>query len=209
MFVPPCDARRSKSVIEMGKKKLIRKTLIASAAILLVFAVACDNPFDPLEQSSVIKGLTYIDFAGSWERWTSDPLYDGFVITMEYFNEFGDSLEFKDKDHKIVIEFYTQRIVGGEVDDEGNTTGGQPTYDRKIFTNTITFCCTDDDIRIPKDLYMPALAASGTDLLEEDGVVFVWVKVYPPEADPQPMLQVGYPDIVVYKPPVTEVTPNP
>ena len=29
-------------------------------------------------------------------------------ITMSYFNEFGDSLSFHDKPHKITIEFWSQ-----------------------------------------------------------------------------------------------------
>src|SRR5512138_1196550 len=91
----------------MSKRALGFRCAIAVAMFIpLLFLASCENPFDPLSDEGRIEGLSYIDWAGSWERWDSDPEYDGFVIPMEYYNKFGDALEFRNKSHDIKIEFY-------------------------------------------------------------------------------------------------------
>ena len=52
----------------------LRSSLFGAVALLLAGAVAgCDNPFDPLNKSDKIQGLTYFDFAATQEHWDSDP----------------------------------------------------------------------------------------------------------------------------------------
>ncbi len=111
----------------------IRKNAFFLLLALLLVSMglaACTNPFDPLTTSDSIRGLSYIDFSLIWDRWDSDPEGDGISVTVEYFNEFGDSLEFHDKPHKVVIEFWTEKIVGGTTDpDTGEPVGGRPSND--------------------------------------------------------------------------------
>ena len=87
----------------------LRSLLFLVVAVAMAGAVAgCDNPFDPLKSSDKIQGLTYFDFAATQEHWDSDPEWDGVQITMSYYNEFGDALNFHDKPHKIEIEFWSE-----------------------------------------------------------------------------------------------------
>ena len=84
----------------------LRSLLFWTVAVLIAGPRAgCDNPFDPLKSSDKIQGLTYFDFSATQEHWDSDPEWDGVQITMNYYNEFGDSLNFHDKPHKVEIEF--------------------------------------------------------------------------------------------------------
>lgn len=195
------------------KRKTIKRCwpLILSLILLMPMLISCDNPFDPLDKTDEIKGLTFIDWTGNWERWDSDPEYDGFVIIMEYFNEFGDSLEIKDKAHEIKIEFYTQKEINQEIDEEtGDAKEGTGVNvpDRLIFEHTTIFSNTDDSIRIPKELYIDALRGAGFDLDDDEVLVYVLVHVFPPKAIPQQELIAGYPDQIVHKPEVGP-TPNP
>jgi hypothetical protein len=171
---------------------------IAVMAFALLFLAACDNPFDPLHQSSRIDGLSYIDWSGSWDRWDSDPEYDGYVITMEYFNKYGDNLEFRDKSHDIKIEFYSQTA----------STDGDITVGSLIFSQTVRFSNTNNDIYIAKELYAAALSAAGYDLETEPAEVFVLIHVYPPDAYPQAELKAGYSSQIVYQPDTGD-EPNP
>ena len=175
--------------------------LLGAFALLLVAMLGgCENPFDPLDKSEEIKGLAYIDFALTWDRWDADPEYDGVVIGIDYYNEFSDSLSFHDKPHEVVVEFYTQREDGPEE---------TPiiTYDELFYTQTITFSNADDDIRIPVEAYRQALRDGGYDL-DAEATAFVIVRVFPPKQLPRPELFVGYADQSVFKP-EAEATPNP
>ena len=69
-------------------------------------------------------------------------------LSIEYFNEFGDSLSFHDKPHRVVIEFYTQKT--------GGTQWSTPTPDEKspaalrpsttlFFTYPVVHTNSDDD----------------------------------------------------------------
>lgn len=99
------------------------KFLMLGAMSMLVAGVlaGCENPFDPINKSDKIQGLSYIDFSSTWDRWDSDPEYDGVTISLEYYNEFGNSLNFRDKPHDVVIEFWTTRDT--EAVDPTTTTG--------------------------------------------------------------------------------------
>jgi hypothetical protein len=181
------------------------------AAFSIAFLSSCGNPFDPLSPSGEIKGLTYIDFSQSWSQWNSTPEYDGLLLTIDYFNEFGDGLEFKDKSHAVQVEFYTQRLVNPQKDP---LTGkplpdtGTPTFDQQFFVGRFTHKNSDDDIRIPKEMYVGALAGAGFDLSADVGGVYIIVRVFPPQGKPLSELLVGYPDQLVFKP-FIDVTPNP
>lgn len=189
----------------------LNRKIVWFVTVLAVLTLgACENPLNPLDKSDKIRGLSYIDCSLTWERWDSDPEYDGVIVTMEYYNEFGDSLSFHGKPHELIIEFYTQKVVGGEKNpDTGNIEGGRTTYDRLIFSYPVVFSHADDEIRIPIEAYQGSLQASGYDLEKEDALVFLIVKVRPPQAHPLPELLVGYADQTVSKPPEADVTPNP
>ncbi len=169
--------------------------LILSLAALCLLFTGCDNPFDPLEDSDEIMGLTYVDFATEWAKWDSDPYSDGLLFTPEYLNEYGDSLEFSDKPHDVQIEFYENRLVT-----VGTTS--YTTYGNKIWTYKTTYRNTSDNIRIPVELYLGALKSAG---VANTGVgstaaasVYILLRVYPPKDIPQHELVVGYPDNEVY-----------
>jgi len=184
----------------------------------------CENPFDPLDKSDEIRGLSYIDFSLTLERWGSDPRsFDGAVVSPEYFNEFGDSLSFHDKPHKVVTEFWTQGALLADTDPEtGEPIAGSgiPTNGALIFSYPVEYAFADDEIRIPREAYEPALAAAGYDIApttDEEGNfvpnspvnLFVIVRAFPPKADPRPMLFAFYPDQEVWKPAEAVVTPLP
>ena len=180
--------------------------LVVSLFAAFTFA-ACENPFDPLDTSSEIRGLTYIDFGVTWDRWDSDPEYDGVSVTIEYFNEFGDSLAFHSKAHDIVIEFYTQTpaytITNPETD---TTTPGPLTFDSLFFSYPATISNSDDVIRIPIEAYGDALVRAGYDLKDPDGAkAFVVVRVYPPDAYPQEELNSWQNDVPVFEPELVPV----
>lgn len=178
-------------------------TFFLLLALLLVSMslAACTNPFDPLSKSDSIRGLSYIDFSLIWDRWDSDPEGDGVSVTVEYFNEFGDSLEFHSKPHKVVIEFWTEKIVGGVTDPETDvTTGGRPANDVLIFSYPVEHDFSDDDIRIPIEAYAGVLEANYEQFPEEAVSLFVMVRVFPPQQDPRPELVAYYAAQTVYEP---------
>jgi hypothetical protein len=176
--------------------------------VITLFAVftfaACENPFDPLDTSSEIRGLTYIDFAVEWDRWDSDPEYDGVSVTIEYFNEFGDTLAFHSKAHDVVIEFYTQTPAYFITDPEkpdAEPTPGPLTFDSLSFSYPATISNSDDVIRIPIEAYGDALVRAGYDLKDPDGAkAFVVMRVYPPDAYPQEELNSWQSDVPVFEP---------
>lgn len=178
-------------------------SMIGAFALVAVAALGgCENPLDPLDKAEEIKGLTYIDFALTWERWDSDPEYDGVIVGVDYFNEFGDSLSFHDKPHQIVIEFYTQKTLNAKSD------APIITFNKLIYSQSITLSNADDDIRIPVEAYRQALLDNRFKL-KEDALLFVIVHVFPPKQLPRPELVVGYSDQTIFKPEVAETTPNP
>jgi hypothetical protein len=75
--------------------QMVRKNAYFLLAVLLLTIgfTACTNPFDPLDKSDSIRGLSYIDFALTWDRWDADPEGDGVVVSIEYFNTFNDSAQ--------------------------------------------------------------------------------------------------------------------
>jgi hypothetical protein len=177
-----------------------KSALFAALALLMagVFA-GCENPFDPLDKSDKIEGLTYVDFSATWERWDSDPQGDGLVVSLSYYNEFGDSLAFHDKPHKVVIEFWTQK-------DKNEGVEGSSSYlmkDQLFFSKTIEFSNSDDDIRIPIEAYYQALQAAAP----VDYTGFINVRVFPPQQYPRTELVVAYSDKVFYEPEVAEDQP--
>ncbi|HUU59813.1 MAG TPA: hypothetical protein VMZ50_09735 [Phycisphaerae bacterium] len=183
---------------------VLRRTILGAIALVAaVMVAACTNPFEPISKSDKIEGLSYVDYSLTWDRWDSDPEYDGVVITPDYSNEFGDALSFHDKPHRVVIEFYEQII---DEDDAAAPiqVGGL------VFSRSVEYENSDDDIRVPIEAYRSALEAADYDLAEE-AQLFVVMRVFPPQAFPRPELPVGYPDQTVFKPEVTEenLTPNP
>jgi hypothetical protein len=196
-----------------------RAFLLLGAFVLLAVATlaGCENPFDPMSKSSKIEGLSYIDFSITWDRWDPDPLYDGVTVKMSYFNEFGDSLSFHDKAHNIQIEFWTQKDVNATTtgtSGTSGTTGTTPTtgtvvntFDKLIYTKTVEFSNSADEIRIPIEAYKSSLSTAGLDLAA-NVEVFVIVRVFPPLESPRRELVVGYAGQTVFKPETTTVTPN-
>ncbi len=186
------------------------RKLTCLLAILAIFSFGdCSNPLDPIDTSSRIRGLSFIDFSMTWDRWDSDIEFDGVAVTVEYFNEFSDSLTFHDKTHRITIEFYTQKLVGQtENEDSGELEGGLPTVDELIFSHNVRHSNSDDEIRIPIEAYRESLESAGFDLTE-DVQVFVVLTVFPPLADPLPQLQQVFADQVVFQPEPTAFTEEP
>jgi hypothetical protein len=175
----------------------------AFALVAMTVLPGCENPFDPMQKSGQIQGLSYVDFSLTWDRWDADPLYDGVTVKMSYFGQYGDSLSFHDKPHNIVVEFWTQKDLDGDP-----TTTTDKTFDKLIFSKSIVLANAADDIRIPIEAYRDALVSPGGFDLTTDVTLFVIVRVFPPEAFPRQELKVGYPDQPVYKIPVSPVTPN-
>jgi hypothetical protein len=169
-----------------------RWAAVAVIALLPLFMNACSNPFDPLNETAEIRGLKFIDFTAAWSQWDSDPEFDGVIFSFVFNNEFGEGLSFKNKPTNILIEYY---ISNGA------------TFGELLFSDLVTIKNSDDRIRVPKELYIPKLAAKGI-ALDADVSVFIMIHVFPPKELPQKELVVGKPNLLVYKPP-TGITPNP
>jgi hypothetical protein len=189
----------------------LRSLLFGAVALLLVGTFAgCENPLDPLNKSEEISGLSYIDVAATWDRWDSDPQYDGVLLDMSYFNEFGDTLAFHDKPHSIVIEFWSQQDTGLDTDPPGPSFLVQ---DELLFSKTVEFSNADDSIRVPVEAYLSSIPSdlfldpNGVPLTEVKG--FLVVRVFPPLAVPRTELLVALPDTIFFKPEVAQDTPNP
>jgi len=196
-----------------------KNAFVLLLALLLVSMglAACTNPFDPLTKSDSIRGLSYIDFSLVWDRWDSDPEGDGVSVTVEYFNEFGDSLDFHDKPHRVVIEFWTEKLVGGIEDEEGTIEGARSANDVLIFSYPVEQDFSDDDIRVPIEAYSGALAANfetfpeftiSNAAAEPPENVFVLVRVFPPNQDPKPELVAYYSAQTVYEPEAAVLDPG-
>ena len=156
--------------------------------------------------SSEIRGLSYITFAVTWDRWDSDPLYDGVSVEVEYFNEFGDSLSFHDKKHDIVIEFYTQQVAYTIPDPDPTKPDkdGPLTFDNLFYTYPATVESSDDVTRIPIEAYFGTIQANydltSEPIVKDGAKAFVVVRVYPPIDYPQPELTSWQSEVVVFKP---------
>ena len=152
----------------------LRSLLFFVVAAAVAGAVAgCDNPFDPLQSSSKIEGLTYFDFAANQEHWDSDPEWDGLQIDMNYYNEFGETLSFHDKSHKVKIDIYSEKS-----DDST-----PPVVTRSFLTSkTVEFSNSDDSIRIPIEFYGGLLEYADP---PEDITGCLQVRIYPPQGSPQ------------------------
>jgi hypothetical protein len=178
-----------------------KSALFGVVALLMAGAFAgCENPLDPLDKSDKIQGLTYIDFSASWERWDSDPQGDGLLVTLTYSTEFGDSLSFNNKPHKVVIEFWTEK------DKNDGVEGASPyqAKDQLFFSKTIEFSNSDDDIRIPIEAYYQALQSAAP----VDYAGFMVVKVFPPEQYPRTELMVAQSGVVFFVPEESEDEPT-
>ena len=159
------------------------RTAVLRSLLFLFFAVAiagapagCDNPFDPLESSDKIEGLTYFDFAAVQEHWDSDPEWDGVQVTLSYFNEFGDALNFHDKPSKAVIEFWQ------EVSDNSTP----PVVTQTFLTSIgVSFSNSDDPIRVPVESYSGFLVIPES---PADIKGCVQVRLFPPQEYPQTVL---------------------
>jgi hypothetical protein len=178
----------------------------AFALAALVALGGCQNPLDPISKSDKIQGLSYVDFAPTWERWDADPQFDGLSIGMDYFNEFGDSLAFHDKSHNVVIEMWTQKNTG-------TTEKPFKVKDTMFFTRTIDYSNSDDDIRIPIEAYYADIPRSlftdpltGLELTEVKAMMVV--RVFPPQEFPRPELLVAQADVTIFKPETAEDVPN-
>ena len=190
-----------------------------AALLLAITGAACENPFDPLDTADEIRGLSYIDFSLVWDRWDSDPEYDGVIVSVEFFNTFNDSLSFQDKPTRVVVEFWTQGTAGGVENEQGEIEGGTPTNGELLFSWPVEISYADDEIRIPKEAYEPALRDEGlirSSPVDEEGNVvdqeavslFVIVRVFPPKALPKTELVAFYPDQLVWEPPEGVINPE-
>lgn len=173
-----------------------RMLLVAVLAMAALAAAGCENPLDPIDKSEKIKGLSYVDFSIAWERWDSDPLYDGLEISMSYYNEFGDALDFHDKPHTVVIEFYTQKPAPG-----ADPTASDPpmTYDELFFSKSLTYSNSSDVIRIPIEAYQALMEKAGLDTSVSPVKAFVMLHVFPPQAEPRSELMIGYSKMEIFK----------
>jgi len=166
----------------------MRSLLFGAVAILMAGAIAgCDNPFDPLSKSDKIQGLTYFDFSATQERWDSDPESDGLAITMSYYNEFGDQLNFHDKPHKITIEFWSAATIG----EPAITVRGS-----FLISKTVDFSNSDDVIRIPIEYYAGTLSLPSTEPITG----YLLVRVFPPQEYPKRELYFIQSDVEFYTP---------
>jgi hypothetical protein len=171
----------------------LRSLLFWAVAVVMVGAgVGCENPFDPLNKSDKIQGLTYFDFSATQEHWDSDPEWDGVQISMSYYNEFGDALNFHDKPHKIEIEFWSEKSTTAE----GSSTA-VTSRDKLLITKTVEFSNSDDLIRIPVEYYYSSLPAPSTTTpaaaigkaraatYTEPVTGYLLLRVFPPQEYPQ------------------------
>jgi hypothetical protein len=181
--------------------------LLGALVLLLVTAFAgCENPFDPVNKSDKIEGLSYIDFTLTWDRWDSDPEYDGSGLVIDYYNEFGDSLSFHDKSHEVAVEFWSQKDVS--LDPADPTKIGQ-SYDQKFYTATFEHSNSDDTIRIPRESYEGLMRATSTFSETEDYKAYVVVRVRPPQSSPKPELVASYLNLIIWKPVEAPPPPTP
>ncbi len=184
-----------------------KSLLFGAIALLFVGAfTGCENPLDPLDKSDKIQGLSYFDFSATWDRWDSDAEYDGVVISLDYYNEYGDSLSFHDKPHSVVIEFWSQ-VDTGEQDENGAIANSFWEQDVLLFSTTVEYSNSDDSIRIPIESYYQEVESQLEETLEATG--FIVVRVFPPQEYPRQELVVAYPDMTFFKPETAETSPNP
>ena len=165
-------SQRVREVCKAMRLAGVRTLLFWAAAVFMAGSFAgCDNPFDPLKSSDKIEGLTYFDFSASQEHWDSDPEWDGMQITLNYYSEFGDSLSFHDKPHKVQIEFWSEAIGPDSVAEPGSL----------LSSKTVEFSNSDDLIRIPIEYYGGSLALPSTEPITG----YIIVRIYPPQSYPQ------------------------
>lgn len=173
----------------------VRSMLNWAVALFAAASFAgCDNPFDPLNTSDKIQGLAYFDFSASQEHWDSDPEWDGLAITMAYYNEFGDSLSFHDKSHKVRVELWTE--VEGE--DSAPTSLGT-----LLTSKTVDYSNSDDVIRIPIEFYGGTLELPSTEAIS--GCLLI--RIYPPEEYPRKELYYITCGVELYTPEEAVIAP--
>ena len=173
------------------------RAILGAVALVSALAVpGCQNPLDPIDKSDKIQGLTWVEINdASFEQWDSDPEADGMLVSVAYKNEFGDELDFHDKPHDVVIEFWTQK-------DLGDTGSPYLTRDQLFFSKTVRYEHSDDDIRVPIEAYFASLGEV-FDLSDPDTVYegMLVVRVFPPQEFPRPELLVAEADTEFYLPP--------
>lgn len=180
--------------------RLTKSTSLLLGALVLLVVTAftgCENPFDPVDKTDKIEGLSYIDFTLTWDRWDSDPEYDGVGVIVDYYNEFGDSLSFHDKSHDVTLEFWTQQDIS--LDPADPTKIGQ-TYNQKFYSITVEHSNSDDTIRIPREGYEGLMTAQSNFNALEDYKAYVVLRVNPPQSSPKPELVASYVNMVIWKP---------
>lgn len=153
-----------------GLRSLLFWTVVITVGGTLA---GCDNPFDPLKTTDKIQGLTYFDFSATQEHWDSDPEWDGLQISMSYFNEFGDQLNFHDKPHQLTIELYLEA--------EGATATDPVKLGSLLVSKDIEFSNSDDIINVPIEFYGGALSLPSTTKI----LGCVLVRVFPPQESPK------------------------
>ena len=182
----PRDARE---VCKPMRLTGLRWSLFLAFAVLLTGAIAgCDNPFDPLNATDKIEGLSHFDFSAGQEHWDSDPEWDGLQIELTYYNEFHKPLDFHDKPHKVVIEIYTEQA--------GSTTSAPSRLGSLLTSKTVEFANSDDFIRIPIEYYGGYLSLPST--VSKKGCLVI--RVFPPEEYPQKELYYPSCGIEIFKP---------
>lgn len=159
----------------------------AVAVVVAGSAAGCDNPFDPLSTSDEIQGLTYFDFTASQEHWDSDPEWDGLQISMNYYNQFGDTLSFHDKPHYVQVELWSQTV--------NDATPPVTVRGSFLASKTVIYSNSDDFIRIPIDYYAAALDPDAT----TDITGYLLIRVYPPQEYPQRELIYALADVELFK----------
>jgi hypothetical protein len=166
----------------------LRSLLVTLAVLMAGAGAGCDNPFDPLNTSDKIQGLTYFDFSARQEHWDSDPEWDGLQVELLYKNELGTQLNFHDKPHKVEIEFWSQK-------DDGET---PPILmrDGLLASKTVEFVNSDDLINIPIEFYGGSLSLPSSEAIK--GCLLV--RVFPPQKDPQEELVLLQCDIEFFTP---------
>jgi hypothetical protein len=166
-----------KGVYKAMQLARLRSLLFLIFTVAIAGAIAgCDNPFDPLKSSDKIQGLSYFDFSATQEHWDSDPEWDGLQLTLSYFNEFGDGLNFHDKTSKIQVELWS---------DVAGATAAEPATRTFLTSFTVTFSNSDDPIRIPIESYVGFLEITDP---PTDIKGCLQVRLFPPQEYPQKVL---------------------
>lgn len=124
------------------------------------------------------------------------------IVSLSYKNEFADELDFHDKPHDVVIEFWSQKDIG-------DTDNPYLTRDQLFFSKTIRYENSEDDIRIPVEAYYADLGKVfdfADPAVDFSGMLVV--RVFPPQEFPRPELLVALDSVIFYERPAgDDLTP--